>query len=86
MAEERLSACDKLIEEIEGTIALDLLPDNASERLVYRHALEKRAEGASSLQKAADADAMATARDKLSRAVAGLMATRDALAATRDGK
>jgi hypothetical protein len=75
-----------LIAEIEGTIALDLLPDRASERLHYRRALETRAEGAENLHQAANADAMSLANDKLSRAVAGLVATRDALVANRDGK
>ncbi|MGH2441784.1 MAG: hypothetical protein ACRDFX_01305 [Chloroflexota bacterium] len=84
LAEEQLRACDALVAEIEGTIALDLLPDHASERSRYRHALEKRADGAASLRKANNADAVATARDTLCRAVAGLIATRDALGGTSD--
>jgi hypothetical protein len=86
IAEERLRTCDSLIAEIEGTVALDLLPEHAAERLQYRQALEKRAEGSANLQKAVDLPAVSMASDKLTHALAGLIATRNALTATKDKK
>jgi hypothetical protein len=84
IAEERLRACDLLIAEIEGTIALDLLPVHSATHSQYRGALEQRAEGVADLQKAVDRDTVSIASDKLSRAAAGLITTRDALAAIRE--
>lgn len=77
--EERLDACNDLIADIEGGVALDLLPASAHARQLYARALEMRSEGARLFGRAVSMQELRRADERITTALHELRAVRDGI-------
>jgi hypothetical protein len=79
--QRHLARCDALVEEIEATIALDLLPNASGVRERYVRALDVRQRAAEAHRRAVTVEEMMALNDRLQWALHELETTRHALAA-----
>ena len=77
--DQRLDACDDLIADIEGSVALDLLPASAHARQLYTRALEMRSEGARLFGRAVSLQELRAADERITTALHELRAVRDGI-------
>lgn len=78
MIESKVDTCHDLIDQIERTLAFDLLPSDSPVRSQYMHALEMRSEGMALFERATTRPDLVAADARLSRAMEELRTARDA--------